>query len=56
MTEAKLKEIRAFFEANSDPEIVKKYQRYFKDGYDGYGIDKDLHEKQVSSWEEQWSN
>jgi 3-methyladenine DNA glycosylase AlkD len=36
-----LKEIRNFFEKNSDEAIVKKYSWYFKEGYDAYGIDKE---------------
>jgi 3-methyladenine DNA glycosylase AlkD len=37
-----LKEIKDYFEENQNPEIVKKYSRYFKDGYDAYGIDQQL--------------
>lgn len=56
MLDSKLKEIREFHESNSDLEIIKKFQRYFKDGYDGYGINKDLHEKQINTWIEQWKD
>lgn len=35
-------EIRAFCQANADPAVVKKYAKYFKEGYDGYGIDKEV--------------
>lgn len=41
---------------NSDPEIIKKYSKYFRDGYDGYGIDKDLIEKQIGIWKEKWKS
>jgi hypothetical protein len=42
MIDSKIKEIREFCESNSDPEIIKKYSKYFKEGYDGYGIDKNV--------------
>jgi 3-methyladenine DNA glycosylase AlkD len=32
-------EIRRFCEANADPAMVKKYSRFFKEGYDAYGLD-----------------
>lgn len=54
MIDSKIKEIRKFCEINSDPEIIKKFQKYFKEGYDGYGIDKNLAEKQIADWIEQW--
>ncbi len=56
MINTKVKEIRDFCETNSDPEIVKKYQRYFKEGYDGYGIDDNLFKQQIEIWIEQWEN
>ena len=31
MIETKIKEIREFCESNSDPEIIKKYSKYFKE-------------------------
>jgi 3-methyladenine DNA glycosylase AlkD len=31
-------EIRTFCRANADPAIVQKYARYFKEGYNGYGL------------------
>ena len=56
MIEKKIKEIREFCETNSDPEIIKKISKYFKDGYDGYGIDKNLAEKQIDEWILQWQD
>jgi len=56
MTSSKAKEIRAFCEANSDPKIVQKYQKYFKEGYDGYGIDDKVFKRQIESWLEQWND
>jgi 3-methyladenine DNA glycosylase AlkD len=54
MTDPKVKEIRAFCESNSDPEIIKKFTRYFREGYDGYGVDKDVIEEQKNDWIERW--
>jgi 3-methyladenine DNA glycosylase AlkD len=34
-----VKTIRSFCKANGDPAIVKKYSRFFKEGYDAYGLD-----------------
>jgi 3-methyladenine DNA glycosylase AlkD len=56
MIDSKIKEIREFFESNSDPEIIKKFSKYFKEGYDGYGIDKDVIEKQIDYWKEKWKD
>jgi len=38
------KEISDFCIANSNADLVKKYSRYFKDGYDAYGVDGKLME------------
>jgi len=56
MIDSKIKEIKEFCESNSDPEIIKKLSYYFKEGYDGYGIDKDVAEKQLNNWIEQWKD
>jgi len=32
------KDTEAFCKANADPEIVKKYAKYFKEGFDAYGL------------------
>jgi 3-methyladenine DNA glycosylase AlkD len=56
MIYSKVKEIREFCESNSDPEIIKKFSKYFKEGYDGYGIDKNVIEKQIYIWKEQWKD
>jgi len=42
-------EVRAFCQANADPAVVKKYSKYFKEGYDGYGVDKEVW-KANASW------
>lgn len=41
---AAVSEMRAFCEANADPAVVAKYAKYFKEGYDGYGIDRGIWE------------
>ncbi len=56
MIESKVKEIRKFCESNSDPVIIKKYAKYFRDGYDGYGIDTEVFERQIDSWKAQWKD
>ncbi|MCL3782499.1 DNA alkylation repair protein [Prolixibacteraceae bacterium JC049] len=54
MIATKLNEIKNFCETNSDPAIIKKYQKYFKEGYDGYGIDDKVFKCQLENWVEQW--
>ena len=56
MIDIKLKEIRDFCESNSNPEIIKKYSRYFREGFDGYGIEQKLFEKQRDKWIEEWKS
>ncbi len=56
MIENKIKEIRDFCIKNADPDIVKKYSRYFKNGFDGYGIDTKVFEKQCDLWIKAWKN
>ncbi len=40
-----LKEIKAYFEENQNPDLVKKYSRFFSEGYDAYGINQKLFEE-----------
>ena len=56
MIDSKVKEIRDFCKTNSNPDIIKKYQRYFKEGYDGYGIDDKIFKEQIDKWIEQWKD
>lgn len=56
MIEEKIKEIRDFCIKSSDPSIVAKYSKYFKEGYDGYGIDDKLFLSQRDSWLESWKD
>jgi len=41
-------EIRSYCRANADEAIVKKYSRYFKEGYDAYGVSKEKYEEKVA--------
>jgi 3-methyladenine DNA glycosylase AlkD len=49
------KEIIAFCEKNADPAIVKKYSRYFKEGYDAYGLAQDKIEEFRNERAGEWS-
>jgi len=40
-------EIRNYCQSNADDAIVKKYARYFKEGYDAYGLTRELIEAKV---------
>jgi len=53
--EERFLEIRRFCEQNANPEIVKKYSRYFTEGYDAYGLDQKTHESQRDKWLELWN-
>lgn len=54
--ELKHKEIIDFCIANTDDSIIKKYSRYFKEGYNGYGIDSKIFESQKTKWLVSWKN
>ncbi len=51
----KFHEIRKFCEDNANPEIVKKYSRFFTEGYDAYGVDKDVFTEQRDKWLTEWN-
>ena len=53
--EERFLEIRRFCEQNANPEIVKKYSRYFTEGYDAYGLDQKTFESQRDKWLELWN-
>jgi 3-methyladenine DNA glycosylase AlkD len=44
------KEIKSFCEKNADLNLVIKYSRYFKEGYNAYGIDSKILEAQYNKW------
>lgn len=52
--EERFLEIRRFCEKNANPEIVKKYSRYFTEGFDAYGLDQKTFESQRDKWLELW--
>lgn len=56
MINQKVQEIQDFFAKNADPEIVEKYSRYFKEGYNGYGIKTKIFETQRDLWIQRWKN
>jgi 3-methyladenine DNA glycosylase AlkD len=43
------REIDDFCQANTDEAIVKKYSRYFKDGYNGFGVSTEVFELKLKS-------
>ncbi len=52
--EEKFLEIKRFCEKNAKPKIVKKYSRYFTEGYDAYGLDQKTYESQRDKWLGLW--
>ncbi|UCC41087.1 MAG: DNA alkylation repair protein [Candidatus Aminicenantes bacterium] len=52
--EEKFLEIKKFCEKNANPEIEKKYSRYFTEGYDSYGLDRKIFESQRDKWLKLW--
>ncbi|OGC90875.1 MAG: hypothetical protein A2W25_13180 [candidate division Zixibacteria bacterium RBG_16_53_22] len=42
-----VRKIRKFCRENGDPAVVKKYSRFFKEGYDAYGLDDKAYERCV---------
>ena len=54
MIDKKFKEIRDFCIKNSKQANIDKYSRYFKDGFDGYGIDQKVYEAQRDLWIADW--
>lgn len=47
-------EVQRFFREHADPALVKKYTRYFREGYDAWGIDQKTMETQRNLWYDQW--
>jgi len=42
-------DIRKYCKANADEAVVKKYSRFFKEGYDAYGLTREKLEQKVES-------
>ena len=54
--EEKFKIIRKFCENNINPDNIKKYARYFTEGYDAYGLGQTIYEEQKEKWLAAWEN
>jgi 3-methyladenine DNA glycosylase AlkD len=54
MIDEKIKTIRDFCLKNSKQSNIEKYSRYFKEGFDGYGIDQKVYEAQRDLWIADW--
>jgi len=50
----KFAKIRSFCEKNGDPAIIKKYSRYFNEGYDAYGLSQEIYDAQRKKWLSDW--
>lgn len=44
------KTIHDFFKKHADPKIVEKYSRFFREGYDPYGVETKLLVEQIQKW------
>ena len=42
-------DIRKFCRANADEAVIRKYSKYFKEGYDPYGVSREKYEEKVES-------
>ncbi len=54
ITQAIASEIRSFCTAHGEPKVVAKYSRYFREGYDAFGLSREVFEKQRDIWVEQY--
>jgi len=52
----KLIEIREFCNANTNQKNIDKYSRYFREGFDGYGIDHKVYAEQLAKWIRVWQD
>lgn len=52
--EEKFQAIRTFCTKNYNEDNIKKYGRFFKEGYDAYGLDQSLFESQLQKWIDDW--
>lgn len=49
-TQSLAAEIRAFCSTHGDPKVVAKYSKYFREGYDAFGLSREVFEKQRDVW------
>lgn len=54
MIDEKVKEIREFCIKNSKQSNIDKLSRYFKGGFPGYGLDREVYESQRDLWIREW--
>jgi 3-methyladenine DNA glycosylase AlkD len=52
--ELRHKEVITFFTRHSDEKIIKKFSKYFREGFDGYGVDKEIYMNQKAKWLGEW--
>jgi len=52
----KIEEIRKYCVENSDPAVIAKYSKYFKEGYDGYGVGDKVFREQKDKWFAEWKD
>lgn len=49
-TQSLAAEIHAFCSTHGDPNVVAKYSKYFREGYDAFGLSREVFEKQREVW------
>jgi 3-methyladenine DNA glycosylase AlkD len=49
-------EIRSFCAAHGDPKVVAKYSKYFREGYDAFGLSREVFEKQRDIWVQKYKD
>ncbi len=49
-------EIRTFCAENGDERVIKKYSRYFTEGYDAYGLTREIYEAQRDKFVEAYKD
>lgn len=54
--DTKQQEIAHFCQENSNEDNKKKFSRYFKGGFDGYGIDNEIFINKANTWINEWKN
>jgi 3-methyladenine DNA glycosylase AlkD len=52
----KFNEIRQFCKQNANPDVVKKYSKFFTEGYDAYGLTQEIFETQRDKFLQLWKD
>ncbi len=47
------RQMQAYFKKHADPIMIEKYSRFFRDGYDPYGVDPKILSPQLDVWYEE---